>query len=133
MENKNKKWGGGGYYYEINVFSSNTCWTKLLVPLGILMSKIYLKCIPIHVHNFEHSRVIMNMKLSSHGCMSHINMNRRGKKQRPNSKWITHHNEKKTKNISDVQQKIVELQKLKVSLKKSYSSEKSNFHRQGNT
>ncbi len=55
-----KKWGGGGYYYEINVFSSNTCWTKLLVPLGILMSKIYLKCIPIHVHNFEHSRVIMN-------------------------------------------------------------------------
>ncbi len=35
--------------------------------LEILMSKIYLKYIPIHIHNFEHARVIMNMKLSIHG------------------------------------------------------------------
>ncbi len=28
---------------------------QLLVPLEILMSKIYLKYIPIHVHNFEHT------------------------------------------------------------------------------
>ncbi len=67
FENKNLKWGK--YRYEINVFLSHTCWTRLLAPLEILMSKIYLKYIPIHIHNFEHSRVIMNMKLSSHGLI----------------------------------------------------------------
>ncbi len=36
----------GKYHYEINKKnSSNTCWTQLLVPLDILMSKIYLKYI----------------------------------------------------------------------------------------
>ncbi len=78
-------------HYEINVFS-NTRWTQLLAPLEILMSKISLKYIPIHIHNFEHSRVIMNMKLSSHGFLFHININRRDNKaQIP---LIIHHNEK---------------------------------------
>ncbi len=48
--------------------------------------------IPIHIHNFEHSRVIMNMKLSSHGFLFHRNINRReNKAQIP---LIVHHNEK---------------------------------------
>ncbi len=55
------------------------------------MSKISLKYIPIHIHNFEHSRVIMNMKLSSHVFLSHININRENKAQIP---LIIHHNEK---------------------------------------
>ncbi len=55
---------------------SNIPRTQLLAPLEILMSKISLKYIPIHIHNFEHSRVIMNMKLSSHGFLFHRNMNR---------------------------------------------------------
>ncbi len=42
--------------------------------------KIYLKSIPIHIHNFEHTNVIMNMKLSSHGFRFHININRRENK-----------------------------------------------------
>ncbi len=56
------------------------------------MSKIYLKYIDIHIHNFEHTSVIMNMKLSSHGFLSHRNINRRENKvQLP---LIIHHNEK---------------------------------------
>ncbi len=56
------------------------------------MSKISLKYIPIHIHNFEHSWVIMNMKLSSHGFLFHININsRENKAQIP---LIIHHNEK---------------------------------------
>ncbi len=56
------------------------------------MSKISLKHIPIHIHNFEHSRVIMNIKLSSHGFLFHRNINRReNKAQIP---LIIHHNEK---------------------------------------
>ncbi len=75
------------------MFFSNTHWTQLLVPLEILMSKISLKYIPIHIHNFEHSRVIMNMKLSSHGFLFHRNINiRENKAQIP---LIIHHNEKK--------------------------------------
>ncbi len=74
-----------------------TC-TKLLSPLKILMSKISLKYIPVHIHNLEHSRVIMNMKLSSHGFLFHRNINRRENiAQIP--LIIHHHNEKKTKNI----------------------------------
>ncbi len=74
------------------MFFSNTHWTQLLAPLEILMSKISLKYIPIHIHNFEHSRVIMNMKLSSHGFLFHRNINRReNKAQIP---LIIHHNEK---------------------------------------
>ncbi len=47
--------------------------------------------IPIHIHNFEHSSVIMNMKLSNHGFLFHININRReNKAQIP---LIIHHNE----------------------------------------
>ncbi len=70
------------------------------------MSKISLKYIPIHIYNFEHSRGIMNMKLSSHGFLFHRNINRReNKAQIP---LIIHHNEY----ISDVQQKISELHKL---------------------
>ncbi len=64
---------------------ANTHWTQLLVSLEILMSKIYLKYIPIHIHNFEHTSVIMNMKLSSYGFLFHRNMNRRENKgQIPN-------------------------------------------------
>ncbi len=73
------------------------------------MSKISLKYIPIHIHNFEHSRVIINMKLSSSGFLIHRNINRENKAQIP---LIIHHNEKNQKYISDVQQKIIELQKL---------------------
>ncbi len=72
-------------------FLSNTCWTQLLAPLEILISKLYLKYIPIHIH-FEHTSVIMNMNLSSHGLLFHRNINE--EKQRPNSKLIIHHNEK---------------------------------------
>ncbi len=43
------------------MFFSNTRWTQLLAPLEIVMSKISLKYIPIHIHNFEQSRVIMNI------------------------------------------------------------------------
>ncbi len=61
--------------------------------LDILISKIYLKYIPIHIHNFEHSGGITNIKLSSHGFLFHRNINRREiKAQIP---WITHQNEKK--------------------------------------
>ncbi len=56
------------------------------------MSKISLKYIPIHIHNVELSRVIMNMKLSSHGFLFHKNTNsRENKAQIP---LIIHHNEK---------------------------------------
>ncbi len=66
---------------------------QLLAPLEILRSKISLKNIPIHIHNFEHSRVIRNMKWSSHGFKFHININRReNKAQIP---LIIHHYEKK--------------------------------------
>ncbi len=65
------------------------------------MSKISLKYIPINIHKFEHSMVIMNMKLSSHGFLFHRNIIRReNKAQIP---LIFHHNEKKQKYISDVQ------------------------------
>ncbi len=74
------------------MFFLNTCWTQLLAPLEILMSYIYLKYIPIHIHNFEHTSVIMNMKLSSHVFLFHRNINRRDNKvQIP---LIIHHNEK---------------------------------------
>ncbi len=74
------------------MFFSNTRWTQLLVPLEILMSKISLKYIPIHIYNFEHSRRIINMKLSSHCFLFHRNINRRENKvQIP---LIIHHNEK---------------------------------------
>ncbi len=75
---------------------SNTRWTQLLVPLEILMSKISLKYIPIHIHNFEHSRVIMNMKLSSHGLLFHRNINRKGKK----GKWCVASMVTHTRNLS---------------------------------
>ncbi len=73
------------------MFFSNTRWTQLLAPLEILMSKISLKYIPINIHNVEHSRVIMNMKLSSHGFLFHINR-RENKAHIP---LIIHHNKKK--------------------------------------
>ncbi len=84
LENNNLKWGKISLWNKC-FFFSNTCWTQLLVPLEILMSKIYLKYIPIHIHNFEHTSVIMNMKLSSHGFLLHRNINRRENKgQIPN-------------------------------------------------
>ncbi len=77
------------------MFFSNTRWTQLLALLEILMSKVSLKYIPIHIHNFEHSGVIMNMKLSSHGFLFNTNINKReNKAQIP---LIIHHNEKKQK------------------------------------
>ncbi len=85
------------------MFFSNTRWTQLLVPLEILMSKISLKYIPIHIYNFEHTRMIMNMKLSSHGFLFHININRRENKVQIPYSSITM---RKTKEyISDVQQR----------------------------
>ncbi len=48
------------------------------------MSKIYLKYIPIQIHNYENSGVIMNMKLSSHGFLFHRNINRRENKAQIN-------------------------------------------------
>ncbi len=65
-------------------FLSNTRWIQLLAPIEIPVSKISLKYIPIHIHNFEHSRVIMNIKLSSHGFLFHITINRMENKS-PNS------------------------------------------------
>ncbi len=57
------------------------------------MSKISLTYIPIHIHNFEHSKWITNMKLSSHGFLFHRNINRsETKAQIP---LIINHNEKK--------------------------------------
>ncbi len=105
IDNRNLKWGK--YNYEIKVFFSNTCWTQLLVPLKILRSKISLKYIPIHIYNFEHSRVIMNMKLSSHGFLFHRNINRRENKAQIPLIIITMR--KKQEYISDVQQKIIEI------------------------
>ncbi len=81
----------GKYHYEIKKFS-NKLWTQLLAPLDFFISKISLKYIPIPIHNFEHSMVIMNMKLSSHCFLFHRNINKReNKAQIP---LITHHNEK---------------------------------------
>ncbi len=77
--------------------------------LEVIMSKIYLKYIPIHIHNFEHTSGIMNMKLSSHGFLFHRNINMKNKAQIP---LIIHHNEKNKEYISDEQQKIIELHKL---------------------
>ncbi len=77
----------------MNYLFLNTRWTQLLAPLEIRISKIFLKYIPIHIHNFKHSRVIMNMKLSSHYFLFHRNINsRENKDQIP---LIIHHNEKK--------------------------------------
>ncbi len=73
------------------------------------MSKIS-QYIPIHIYNFEHSREIMNMKLSSHGFLFHRNINRRENKAQIPLIIITM---RKTKEyISVVQQKIIELHKL---------------------
>ena len=73
-------------------FFSNALWTQLLAPLEILMSKISLKYIPIQIHNFEHSSLIINMKLSRHGYLFHRNIKRReNKAQIP---LIIHQNEK---------------------------------------
>ncbi len=74
------------------------------------MSKISLKYIPIHIHNFEHSRVIANMKLSSHSFLFYRNINRRENEGQIPLIVITM---RKTKEyIFDVQQKIIELPKL---------------------
>ncbi len=61
------------------MFFSNTYWTQLLVPLEI-MSEISLKYITIYINNVEHSRVILNMKLSSHGFLFLRNINKRENK-----------------------------------------------------
>ncbi len=77
----------------MKTFFSNTRWIQVLAPLEILMGKISLKYISIHIYNFEHSRVIINMTLCSHDFLFHININRReNKAQIP---LIIHHNEKK--------------------------------------
>ncbi len=73
------------------------------------MSKIFLKYILIYIHNFEHSRVIMNMKLSSHGFLFYRSIN--GRENKAQIPLIIRHNENK-EYISDVQQKITELHKL---------------------
>ncbi len=56
----------------------------------MMLSKMYLKYISIHIHNVEHSKVIMNMKLSSHGFLFHRNINRRENKPKfpsSSSQW----------------------------------------------
>ncbi len=94
LDNKNLKWGGGGGVISLwNKKNSQIHVGQLLAPLEILMSKISLKDIPIHIHNFEHARVIMNTKLSSHGFLFHRNINRR--KNKAQIPLIIHHNEKK--------------------------------------
>ncbi len=100
-------------------FFSNTCWTQLLAPLETLMSKIYLKYIPIHIHNFEHTSVIMNMKLSSHGFLFHRNINRRENKTKAKFK-INHPSQwEKTNNIFLMcSKRIIELHKLESGFKK---------------
>ncbi len=71
------------------------------------MSKISLNYFPIHIHNFEYSRVIMNMNLSSHGFLFHRNINRReNKAQIP---LITHHNDNLFIYISDWASQISEV------------------------
>ncbi len=92
------------------MFFSNTYWTQLLAPLEMIMSEISLKYITIYINNVEHSRVIMNMKLSSHGFLFHININKRENKAQIPFIIITMR--KKYENISVVQQKIIELSKL---------------------
>ncbi len=92
LDNTTFKWGGGGGIIMKYIFFSNTRWTQLLTPLEILC-KIFQKFIPNHIHNLEHSRVIMNMKLSSHGFLFHRNINRRENKAR--IPLIVNHNEKK--------------------------------------
>ncbi len=87
---KNLKWGGGGYNYEICFSQIHV--GQLLVPLEIILTKISLKYIPIYIYNFEHSRVIMNMKLCRHGFLFHRNINRRENKVQ--ILLIIHHNEK---------------------------------------
>ncbi len=91
---------------------------QLLVPLEILMSKIYLKYIPIHIYNFEHTSMIMNMKLSSHGFLFHRNINRNIKKLKAKFQMNHQSQWEKPKNISDVQQKIIDLHKLESGFKK---------------
>ncbi len=59
------------------------------------------------IFKIEHSRVIMNMKWSSHGFLFHRNINRKENKA---------HTMRKTKEyIYDVQQKIFELHKIPIS------------------
>ncbi len=74
------------------------------------MTKIYLKYIPIHIHNLEHTSMIMNMKLCSHCFRFHRNINRSENKAK--IPLIIHNNEKNKEHISDVQQKIIEFHKL---------------------
>ncbi len=112
------------------MFFWNTRWTQLLVPLEIFMSKISLKYIPIHIYNFEHSRGIMNMKLSSHSFLFHRNINRReNKAQIP---LIIHHNEK-NKNIFWCAAKDNWASQIsEVALRKELEQWKFPFHHQGN-
>ncbi len=96
-------------WYKIKI--SNTHWTQLLAPLEMSMSKISLKYITIHIHNLYHSRVIINMNVSSHGFLFHRNINRReNKAQIPLISSITMRKNKEY--IPDVQQKIIALHKL---------------------
>ncbi len=64
------------------MFFSNTYWTQLLVPLEFIMSEISMKYITIYINNVEHSRVILNMKLSSHGVLFHRNIHEGKQAQR---------------------------------------------------
>ncbi len=45
-------------HYEINVFLKYTLDKIIGTPRNSYMSKISLKYIPIHIHNFEHSTVM---------------------------------------------------------------------------
>ncbi len=76
---------GGKYHYEINVFFLKYMLDTIIGTPRNSYEEIYLKYFPIHVHNFEHTSVIMNIKLSSHGFLFHRNINRRENKgQIPN-------------------------------------------------
>ncbi len=114
LENKNLRWGGISLWNKKKILihiGHNYCY-----PYKFLWVN-YRKYIPIHIHNFEHTSGIMNMKLSSHGFLFHKNINRRENKGHiPNESSITMRKNKEY--MSDVQLKIIELHKLESGFKK---------------
>ncbi len=83
---------GGNPIMKEMFFLKYTLDTIIGTPRNYYEWNISLKYIPIHIHNFEHSRVIIHMKLSSHGFLFHRNINSRENKAQIH--LIIHHNEK---------------------------------------
>ncbi len=76
-------------------FFSNACWSQLLAPLEIIMSKIYLKYISIHIKKIIQIIIAqqsdMSMKLASHDFLIHMIINMRNTKAK--FPIIIHHKE----------------------------------------